>query len=137
MTKSLKIKISLSFLLLILMLVLAGVMSILEARKMGESIETVMKNNYQSIETSKTMLDAVERVNNGVLIWMLDDSAKSNRIIQHSNIEMQKAIQDALLNLSETNEDEYVKNVESCYMVFHAAVQEMISSNVSVEQWIQ
>ncbi len=61
MKKSLKIKIFLSFLLLILMLVVAGVMSILELRKMGDSVETVMKDNYQSIEASKTMLDAVER----------------------------------------------------------------------------
>ena len=122
MKKSLKIKIFLSFLLLILMLVVAGVMSILELRKMGDSVETVMKDNYQSIEASKTMLDAVEREDSGVLIWMLGDSTKGSQIIEQANSVMQKSMQDAPLNLSETNEDEYVNKVK-LYMAFHATVK--------------
>lgn len=134
MAKSLKIKIFLSFLLLILMLVVAGVMSILELRKMGDSVETVMKNNYQSIEAAKAMLDAVEREDSGVLLWMVDDSTKGRQIIEQANSVMQKAMQDALLNLSETNEDEYVKKIESRYSTFHATVQKIISSRDNPEE---
>jgi CHASE3 domain sensor protein len=134
MKKSLKIKIFLSFLLLILMLVVAGVMSILELRKMGDSVETVMKDNYQSIEASKTMLDAVEREDSGVLIWMLGDSTKGSQIIEQANSVMQKSMQDARLNLSETNEDEYVNKVETRYMAFHATVQKIITSRDNLDE---
>ncbi len=129
MIKSLKTKIFLSFLLLILMLVVAGVMSIVELRKMGGSAEKVMENNYQSIETSKTMLDAVEREDSGVLMWMLGETAKGSQTVGQANGIMQKALKDALLNLSEINEDEYVKKVENGYKAYHATVEKIISSD--------
>lgn len=125
MAKSLKIKIFLSFLLLILMLLVAGVMSILEFRKMGSSVETVMKNNYQSIESSKTMLDAVEREDSGVLMWMLGDSTKGNETIQQSHSVMLNALQNARLNISEINEEDYVQKIENEYLAFHASVQKI------------
>lgn len=129
MIKSLKIKIFLSFLLLILMLVVAGVMSIVELRKMGDSAEKVMKNNYQSIEASKTMLDAVEREDSGLLLWMLGESDKGSQTVEQANGVMEKALKDALLNLSEINEDEYIRKVENCYIAFHVAIEKIISSD--------
>lgn len=71
MIKSLKIKIVLSLSLLILMLMAAGVMSILDFKKIGNSVDTVLKNNYQSIESAKKMLDAVEREDSGILLWLI------------------------------------------------------------------
>ena len=50
MLKSLKSKIFSSFMLLVLMLVIAGIMSIIEFNKVGLSINSVMDNNYKSIE---------------------------------------------------------------------------------------
>lgn len=111
------------------MLVVAGGMSIVELRKMGDSAEKVMKNNYQSIEASKTMLDAVEREDSGVLLWMLGESDKGSQTVEQANGVMQKALKDALLNLSEINEEEYIKKVETCYMAFHAAVEKIINSD--------
>ena len=46
MNSSLKIKILLSLSLLVLMLLAAGIMSMLEFTKMGDSVDGVLKNNY-------------------------------------------------------------------------------------------
>ena len=134
MARSLKVKIFLSFLLLILMLLVAGVMSILEFQKIGDSVEAVMKNNYQSIETSKLMLDAVEREDSGVLMWMLGDSTKGNETVNRSHAVMQKALQDARLNISETNEEEYIKRIEQEYGKFHFVIQKIIGSNSNLQK---
>ena len=73
MIRSLKIKILLSLSLLILMLMAAGIMSILEFRKIGDSVDSVLKNNYQSIESAKRMTDALEQADRGILFWIIGD----------------------------------------------------------------
>lgn len=116
------------------MLIVAGVMSILEFSKMGDSVETVMKNNYGSIENSKIMLDAVERKDSGVLMWMLGDSTKGKQIMQQSDATMLTSLENVRKNISEKDEEEYIKNVEAEYAKFQAAVNIIIATNNNLEE---
>lgn len=109
-------------------------MSILELRKIGSSVDTVMKNNFQSIETSKAMLDAVERENNGILLWMQGDSTKGNQTLDQYHQVMLKALLDARLNISEKDEDEYIKKIEEVYTNFYTKTQAIIASKNILEK---
>lgn len=134
MNKSLKFKIFVSFLLLILMLLIAGIMSILEFRKLGDSVETVMKNNYQSIEKAKEMIDAVEREESGLLLYMLSDTIKAEETIESAHSVMLNAIEGARLNITENNEKEHIEKIELLYSDFHRCVQKIASPENTLQE---
>ncbi len=127
--KSVKIKIFLSFLLLILMLAGAGVMSILEFNKIGNSVDEVLKNNYQSIEITKTMLDAIEEENVNMLIWMQHESAALPETFRKTDSIMQTAFPMARKNISEINEESQIKKVEREYDKLSVATNAFVSIN--------
>lgn len=128
MVKSLRLKILFSFLLLILMLVLAGVMSIWEFHRMGDSVDKVMTNNYQSIESSKIMLDAVERQDSHALMWMLGDTSEGENGIQQSDSAMHSALIKTRNNITEKDEATYIAKIEEEYTLFHEAIKKIIVS---------
>ena len=81
MLKSLRAKIFSSFMLLVLMLVIAGIMSIIEFNKVGVSIKNVMDDNYKSIEQTKQMLDALEREDSGLLMYLMGNREMGSQTI--------------------------------------------------------
>ncbi len=113
--KSLRTKIFLSFFLLILMLAIAGVMSIFEFKKMGSSVDVVLKNNYQSIESAKIMLDAVGEIESGIMICLLGNRQKGEETIHINDSVMNVALQKARSNISETNEEQQIVEIEKEY----------------------
>ncbi len=134
MFKSLRTKIFFSFLLLVLMLLTAGVMSILEFRNVGNSVSTVLKNNYQSVESAKVMLDALEREDSGILMWMLDETEEGEASIHASDSIMKAAIQTAKENITEKNEDIYIADIIKHYEWYSNGVFEIIRSNADMQE---
>lgn len=129
MFKSLRTKIFLSFLLLVLLLVTAGVMSIMEFDKLGNSVSDVLKNNYQSVESAKSMLNALERQESGILMWMLGEKEESEKTIHASDSVMQIAILSAQANITEHNEDSYVADIIESYNKYNSGVTDILKSN--------
>jgi len=69
---SLKTKITFSFALLIFMLIVAGLMSLSEFKKVSSSADQTIKNHYASIEQSKSILESLEHENTGLLMFWLE-----------------------------------------------------------------
>ena len=137
MIKSLKIKIILSLSLLIIMLMAAGIMSILDFREIGNSVDTVLKNNYQSIESAKKMLDAVEREDSGILLWMLGNKETGVETVLNSDSIIREAIVIMEKNITETNEPQYVKAVMNEYEQFYSSVKKILEEAPSSEGYSQ
>lgn len=129
MTKSLKLKILVSILLLIMLLVVAGGMSIVEFRKMADSVEKVMDRNYQSIESAKKMLEALERQDSGVLMWLLGSKQSGETTIANSHDTIRVALQEIENNITESNEEEYIHHIQHTYAQYHAYVKEVLSNS--------
>ena len=134
MNSSLKTKILLSLSLLVLMLLAAGIMSMLEFRKMGDSVDSVLKNNYQSIESAKRMTDALEREDSGILLWMIGDRDSGRETIHHSDSVIRKAITEAEANITETNEPQYISDIIDAYDQYHASVLNILEKESSVAE---
>lgn len=134
MIRSLKIKILLSLSLLILMLMAAGIMSILEFRRIGESVDSVLKNNYQSIESAKRMTDALEREDSGILLWMIGDRDSGIETINRSDSIIRKAITEVQANITEMNEPQFISVIVSTYDKYHASVLNIVEKESSVEE---
>ncbi len=115
MKKTLKLKIFASFMLLTAMLAVAGTISIIEFRKLSKSVHELIENNYKSIEASKTMLEALEREDSGILLLMLNDLEEGQKIIASADSAFLIALEKAKNNLTEKNEANYIQNIENNY----------------------
>ncbi len=132
--KSLQAKIFLSFLLLILMLASAGVMSILELKKMGSSVDVVLKNNYQSIEAAKIMLDAVGEIESSIMICLLGNRQKGEETILTADSIMTCALQKASSNISETDEEQQITKIEKEYLKLHTIATDIALSKKGIDE---
>ncbi len=135
MVKSLKIKIILSLSLLILMLMAAGAMSILDFEKIGSSVDIVLKNNYQSIESAKKMLDAVEREDSGILLWMIGNKDAGIETVWSADSIIRKAIVNMEKNITEANEPRYVIAVMDEYEQYHSSIKKILEYERSAEEF--
>lgn len=134
MIKSLKIKIVLSLSLLILMLLAAGIMSILEFRNIGDSVDKVLKNNYQSIELAKRMTDALEREDSGILLWMIGDRDSGLATIHESDSIIRNAIMESAANITEKEEPRYISDIVEAYNKYHTSVLQTAEDKGSLEE---
>lgn len=134
MIKSLKIKILLSFTLLILMLAIAGIMSIVEFKNIGNSVNEVLENNYQSIELSKSMLDAIEREDSGILLWMLGDTQTGRETIAASDSTFRRSIDKTEKNITEENEEIHIESIKKHYATYRASILDIINHSSSLSE---
>ncbi|MBN1252395.1 MAG: HAMP domain-containing protein [Bacteroidales bacterium] len=120
MNKTLKIKIFASFMLLIALLAVAGIISIVEYRSLSKSFNMLIQDNYKSIEASKTMLEALEREDSGILLLMLGDWDAGMKIVNYADSVFLLSLKTAKNNLTETNEEIHIKNIENSYSTYKA-----------------
>ncbi|HPD86622.1 MAG TPA: hypothetical protein PLS06_04830, partial [Proteiniphilum sp.] len=101
MIRSLQIKLVLSLSLLVVMLLAAAVMSMMEFRNMGDSVKGVLNNNFSSIEAAKRMMDALEREDSGLLLWIIGEQEEGSQTIHASHAIIRSALEDAVKNITE------------------------------------
>lgn len=115
MIKSLKIKILAGFMLLSTLLVVAGTVSVIEFLKLSRSVNALIEDNYKTIEATKTMLEALERNDSGILMYLLGEKEEGRKIIRSSEVDFARALKTAKNNITETNEKEHVDEIENRY----------------------
>jgi len=122
MIRSLQIKLVLSLSLLVVMLLAAAVMSMREFRNMGDSVKGVLNNNFSSIEAAKRMMDALEREDSGLLLWIIGEQEEGSQTIQASQAIIRSALEDAVKNITETDEPRHISDITESYDAYHASV---------------
>lgn len=116
--KKIKYKIFASFMLLVIMLAVAGVISILEFRWLINTVHGFIEDNYKSIEASKTMLEALEREDSGILLLLLGDVQEGMEILTKADSVFVASLNVAKNNLTEPNEDMYIRKIEEQYALY-------------------
>lgn len=115
MRKTLRLKIFASFFLLITMLAIAGTISVFQFRWLTNSVHGLIHDNYKSIEASKSMIEALEREDSGVLLLLLGEWEEGRSIIKSADKEFNKSFKTAKNNLTEKDEGQYINNIEEKY----------------------
>jgi lipopolysaccharide export LptBFGC system permease protein LptF len=100
------------------MLAVAGAISIIEFRWLTNYVESLIQDNYKSIEASKSMLEALEREDSGILLLMLGEWQEGSKIIQAADSSFMEALKIAENNLTEENEDKYINKIKENYTQF-------------------
>lgn len=120
MIKKIKNKILAGFALLITILIVAGSLSIYEFTNMGKSVSSLIDDNYKTIADSKTMLEALEREDSGILLLLLGRWEQGREIIQAADSSFQKSLTRAENNITEENEEEYIRKIKDSYSAYKA-----------------
>ncbi len=114
----LRIKILSGFLILATMLCVAGVWSIYELRSIGTSVPRLLDDNYKSINAAKTMIEALEREDSGVLLLLLGRWKEGRSIIEMAEISFKRGLQIAEGNITIAGEKALVDEVKSKYSAY-------------------
>ncbi len=101
--------------LLVALLIVAGTASIIEFIKLSRSVNALIEDNYKTIEASKTMLEALERSDSGILLILLGERDDGREIIKSADLQFTNAFVIAKNNITETDEDKHIEVIERFY----------------------
>lgn len=112
---SLRMKVLSGFLILAVMLAVAGVISIYELRAIGSSVNRLLSENHQSIAAARTMAEALEREDKGMLLALSGKRQEGEETIEAADASFQRALETAKNNAAAPGENEYVGRIASRY----------------------
>jgi nitrate/nitrite-specific signal transduction histidine kinase len=123
----LRIKILSGFLILATMLACAGLLSIYELLSIGASVNRLLSDNYKSINAAKTMIEALEREDSGVLLVLSGKWENGRETIESGDLAFQKAFETAKNNITIPDENKYVDSIASNYQTYKALWMEPLA----------
>lgn len=128
MLKSLKGKISFIYLCLVLLIAVVGTASFINFYFLNKDIDGLMSANYQSIRIIHTMLEANERQDSAMLIFISIDKKKGIEIFSQNDKIFKVQLNSEIENVTEKGEKELVEKVYlhySNYLKLFAQVQQV------------
>ncbi len=124
---SLRIKIISGFLILAVMLFAAGALSIHELMHIGQSVQSLLDENYRSINAAKNMIEALEREDSGILLLISGGEEEGRPIIQEADQYFQDAFKVAQNNITIPGEAGYVEAILKAYELYRTHWQEAVA----------
>lgn len=113
-----RLKIFSGFMILAAMLLIAGFISIREFMNISNYVQSLLDDNYKSIEASRTMIEALEREDSGVLLLLLGHWDQGRKTLKEADKLFNEGFNYARNNLTIPGEGEYVEKIEKDYLLF-------------------
>lgn len=135
MLKTLKGKISFIYLCLVMLIAVVGAMSFFNLLRLSRSIDGLMTDNYKSIGAVTNTLEAIERQDSAVLIYINIDQQKGMDLFTDNNTIFLQWYGVEQNNITEQGEKEIVENIKSYYSDYiklFARLQEIRNSQDEV-----
>jgi HAMP domain-containing protein len=126
MKKRLKYKILAGFMVLIIVLISAGIISIVEFTRLSHSVSSLIEDNYKTIEASKSMLEALEREDSGILMLLLGQWENGRKILSEADSAFMASFAIAQNNITEQNESELIDVIRKNYYIYKSKWQRPI-----------
>jgi len=117
----LRIKILSGFVILALMLLIAGIWSIYEFNSIGTSVQKILDENYESIQAAKTMKEALEREDSGILFLLLGNWEKGRATLHAADSLFNEKLKFAFDNITIENEHERLDVIKIKYELYKKA----------------
>jgi HAMP domain-containing protein len=111
-------KIMYGFLTLAAMLSLAGIISIVEFRNMGQSVEKLLDENYLSIASSQRMTESIEKCNNGILLILIGKFDEGRAIIDKADSVFISNLKIAKSHINQPGEDSLVTSIDTLFLSY-------------------
>lgn len=113
-------KIFTGFLILALMLFIAGVWTIYELKNMGSPAQTILDKNHTRMRAAKTMIEALESEDRGILLLLQGNWGEGREIIAAADILFGKELETIVNNITLPGEQAYTDIIRSNYQIYKA-----------------
>ena len=118
---NLKSKILLGYGLSLALIVLVGGWGITNLRRLGKASEAILKENYNSILAAENTIEALERQDSAILLFLLENRDRGSQQFQQNQIEFLKWLGRAEGNITISGEAEIINSIEEAYQDYLTA----------------
>lgn len=125
MPKTLKGKISFIYFCLVILIGVVGATSFLNLFRLSKSIDGLMTNNYKSISAASNMLEAIERQDSAMLIYINVDRQKGIDLFLGNNNSFLKWYTIVSNNITELGEKDIIEKVNDYYLKYAKLFSEL------------
>lgn len=115
MITTLKGKVSVVYLGLVVLIAIVGITAVLNLFNLSGAINGLMIANYKSISAASMMLEAIERQDSAVLIYINVDSQKGKELFSSNTEEFLKWYNVDANNITEVGESELIDKLNTSY----------------------
>ncbi|OPY89651.1 MAG: Alginate biosynthesis sensor protein KinB [Syntrophus sp. PtaU1.Bin208] len=118
-------KLSLGFGGLLLILLIIGVQSILRFQELGQSIDVILRENYNSILACQQMKENLSSMDHGLLLTILGYPQEGEAQIRKNEVRFAEALQMELNNVTLPGEREKARALQALIIRYRAVLQEI------------
>ena len=115
---SIRQKLFLGFGGLLAIVAVIGALTIAQIRHLGEAIDVIMRENFQSVMACQEMRESLERIDSGVLFTFLGAEAESRSLIAGSMQQFSKALEVEMGNITLAGEGEKAHHLRELYLEY-------------------
>ncbi len=115
MIKTLKGKVSALYLSLVALIAIVGITASVNLFSLSQAIDGLMIANYKSINAATKMIEALERQDSAVLIYINVDAERGKELFTSNNEELLKWYNIDANNITETGEEALIKAIQVSY----------------------
>ena len=117
----LKSKILLGYSLSLALVILVGAWGITNLRRLGKASEAILEENYNSILAAENTIDAIERQDSAILLFLLENRDRGSEQFRQNQIEFLKWLGRAEGNITIPGEAEIIAQIEQSYQDYLTA----------------
>lgn len=128
MTWTLRKKILLGYGIALLLLGVVFVLSFVNLQRLGQASEAILSENYRSILAAEHMVNALERQDSGVLLYLLGDRDQGIRQFRENQADFQQWLGRAKDNITIDEEPEVLARIDSTYADYLVAFTGLVES---------
>ena len=125
----LRSKILLGYSLPLALVVLIGAWGITNLRRLGKASEAILQENYNSILAAENTIDAIERQDSAILLYLLENRDRGSEQFRRNQIEFLKWLGRAESNITIPGEAEIVASIEDSYQNYLRAFFQLQQQN--------
>lgn len=111
----LRSKILLGYSLSLALVILVGAWGINNLRRLGRASEAILEENYNSILAAENIIDAIERQDSAILLYLLENRNRGIQQYRQNQIEFLKWLGRAEGNITIAGEEEIINRIEESY----------------------
>ena len=125
----LKNKILLGYGLSLALVVLVGGWGVTNLRRLGKASEAILKENYNSILAAENTIEALERQDSAILLFLLENRDRGSQQFQNNQIEFLKWLGRAEGNVTIPGEADIIASIENSYQNYLSAFARLQQQN--------
>ena len=120
---------------LLLIILIITIQSVIHLTQLGQSIDIILRENYQSVIACENMKESIERMDSGILLVFLGQKQLGTELIQKDEPIFEKALRIELNTITLPGEREKARHLQELFEQYKVALHNIQELKPDVNQW--